>query len=75
MSNNIKIQKLSGNREVLLSYGVPGRGYVKTDAHYSKTTSVRANKFCASRRDDRGVFANGVTIPEAEFRSLIQETR
>lgn len=67
MSSNVSTVRLSDGREVLLSYGVPvaafvpGRGYVKTDRKYSRTTSKHANSYT---RD-------GVEIPDEEFRALI----
>lgn len=67
---NTTTVKLSDGREVCLSYGVPvaafvpGRGYVKTAARYSVTTSRHANQFAG----------HGATeLPESEFRALIPE--
>lgn len=69
--SNTNTVRLTDGREVCLSYGVPvaafvpGRGYLKTDARYSVTTSRHANAFCGGGRDA------GTVIPDAEFRALV----
>lgn len=71
-SKNVSILKLSDGREVCLSYGVPvaaylpGRGFVKTAARYSVTTSRHANQFAGP---------NPTEISESEFRALIEGGR
>ncbi len=65
---------LTDGRVILYSYDVPvavfipGRGAVKTSAHYSTTTSRHANTFCRenSRRD-----VAPVEVPAVEFAALI----
>jgi hypothetical protein len=67
---NVSTVKLSDGREVCLSYGVPvaafvpGRGYVRTAARYSVTTSKHMNQFAGKDAPE---------LPEAEFRALIAE--
>lgn len=69
-SANVQVVRLSGDRQVCLSYGVPvaaylpGRGYVKTDRRYSVTTSRHANDFAG--RD-------APSIPDAELRAAVSE--
>ena len=66
MSNTSTVSLDSGT-VVCLSYGVivaafvPGRGYLRTDARYSVTTSRHMNQFAG--RD-------ATTIPDADLRAL-----
>lgn len=54
MSNNATRVELADGRVVGLSYGVPvavfvpGRGWLKTDARYSSTTTRHMNAFVGS---------------------------
>ena len=56
-STRVDIIKLSDGREVCQSYGVtvaaflPGRGYVRTDARYSVSTSRHMNQFAGKGPD------------------------
>jgi hypothetical protein len=65
---NVSKVALADGREVLLSYGVPvaaflpGRGYVRTDARYSVTTSRHANTYAGK---------SSPTMVDAEFRAAI----
>lgn len=58
MSPNYYTVRLTDGREVCYSYGVPvaarvpSIGYVKTDKHYSTTTSTHANRFCGKVRNE-----------------------
>lgn len=67
-NSNSNVVKLTDGREVLLSYGVPvaafvpGRGYIKTDAKYSVTTSKHANGYAG--RDAK-------VVPNSEFLTLV----
>lgn len=68
MTNNVQTVKLDDGREVCLSYGVivaafvPGRGYLRTDARYSVTTSKHMNAYAG--RDS-------AVVPDAELRALV----
>lgn len=68
MSSNVAKVLLSDGREVLLSYGVPvaafipGRGYIRTDEHYSVTTSKHANGYAGK---------DSTVVHESMFRVLI----
>jgi hypothetical protein len=70
MSNNATRVELTDGRVVGLSYGVPvavfvpGRGWLKTDARYSTTTSRHMNQFV-------GGADNGTEVPEAELKTLV----
>lgn len=49
--SNIRLLKLEDGTEVLFSYGIPvaafipSTGYIKTDEHYSPTTSRHVNGY------------------------------
>lgn len=64
---NSQVVALADGREVCLSYGtvvavfIPGRGYLRTDASFSRTSSIHANQF-AGRESER--------IPHAELVAL-----
>lgn len=66
-SANVQIVKLDDGREVCLSYGVivaafiPGRGYLRTDARFSVTTSKHMNQFAGKERPE---------VPHAELVAL-----
>ena len=57
-SGNVQVVTLDDGREVCLSYGVivaafiPGRGYVRTDARFSVTTSKHMNQFAGKERPE-----------------------
>lgn len=65
---NTVVIELNDGRSVLTSYGVPvaafipGRGYLRTNARYSVTTSKHMNAWAG--KDAPGV-------PDAEFMKLI----
>jgi len=65
--SNVQVVELSDGRRVCLSYGVivaafiPGRGYLRTQARYSVTTSKHMNAFAG--RD-------AAEVPEPELREL-----
>jgi hypothetical protein len=65
---NVMTVTLESGVEVCLSYGVPvaafvpGRGFVKTDRHYSRTTSKHANQY--ARQDAK-------VLDDATFRALV----
>lgn len=66
-SGNVQILDLSDGRQVCLSYGtivaafVPGRGYLRTDARFSVTTSKHMNQFAGK---------DAPCIPHAELVAL-----
>lgn len=65
---NTVVIELNDGREVLTSYGVPvaafipGRGYLRTDARYSVTTSKHMNAWAGK---------DAPSVPDAEFMVLI----
>lgn len=65
---NTSTIELTDGREVHLSYGVPvaafipGRGYIKTDARFSITTTRHANAYAGKSAPE---------VPDAEFCTLI----
>jgi hypothetical protein len=66
-SHNVQIITLGDGREVCLSYGVivaafiPGRGYVRTDARFSVTTSKHMNQYAGTDAPD---------VPHEELKAL-----
>lgn len=65
---NTSTIELTDGREVHLSYGVPvaafipGKGYIKTDARFSITTTRHANTYAGK---------SAPVVPDAEFCALI----
>jgi hypothetical protein len=66
-STRVDIIKLDDGREVCLSYGVivaafiPGRGYVRTDARFSVTTSRHMNQYAGK---------DAPNVPHEELKAL-----
>ena len=68
---NFTVIKLSEEVTVLFSYTTPvaahvsGRGYIRTDRHYSRTTSTHIGKWLDG--------AKAQTFPHEEFEKLVGE--
>jgi len=68
-SNQTVITLANGN-QILVSYSVPvaafivGRGYIKTEQYYSKTTSKHINKWTGAK--------DAPTMPQSFFDSLLE---
>lgn len=71
MSQNQTRVQLTDGREVLVSYQtpvaayIPGRGYVRSDKYWSRTTSKHVSQYCG--RPGQG----NEVVPDVEFLKLI----
>ena len=70
---NMTVLKLNNGGEILFSYetpvaaNIPGRGKIKTDRYFSRTTSRHISDWTHDQRPE--------TVPHAEILKLTKEAR